>query len=48
MLHTILIFGAISIAGVICFFALLFRFMRGWNGHLGSQGALRSKVRRGP
>jgi hypothetical protein len=35
MLHAILIFGAVGIAGAICFFALFYRFMRGWNGRLG-------------
>jgi hypothetical protein len=36
MFHTILIFGAVATAGAICFFALFYRFMRGWNGDLGS------------
>jgi hypothetical protein len=35
MLNAILIFGAVGAVGVICFFALFYRFMRGWNGRLG-------------
>jgi hypothetical protein len=37
MLHAILILGAVGTAGAICFFALFYRFMRGWNRRLGTR-----------
>ena len=43
MLNAILIFGGIGTAGLICFFALFFRFMRGWNGNLGSSPWIREQ-----
>jgi hypothetical protein len=43
MFHTLLIVGALGIAGLICFFALFFRFMRGWSGDLGSPKSFRQR-----
>jgi hypothetical protein len=43
MFHTLLIVGAVGVAGLICFVGLFFRFMRGWNGDLGSPKSFRPR-----
>jgi len=43
MINTLLVSAAVATAVIICFFALFYRFMRGWNAGEGSRPPRRNR-----